>query len=75
MRLGFLEDRTVRPSIFSGVQPDGRAPDSTSGLTMGECMKRMWKGAAAALALSFVCSAPAAAYEAFSGPLGLTVQR
>ena len=34
-------------------------------------MKRMWKGAAAALALSFVCSAPAAAYEAFSGPLGL----
>ena len=38
---------------------------------MGECMKRMWKGAAAALALSFVCSAPAAAYEAFSGPLGL----
>ena len=33
-------------------------------------MKRMWKGAAAALALSFVCSAPAAAY-AFSGPLGL----
>ena len=34
-------------------------------------MKRMWKGAAAALALSFVCSAPAAAFEAFSGPLGL----
>ena len=34
-------------------------------------MTRMWKGAAAALALSFVCSAPAAAYEAFSGPLGL----
>lgn len=34
-------------------------------------MKRMWKGAAAALALSFVCSAPAVAYEAFSGPLGL----
>ena len=34
-------------------------------------MKRMWKGAAAALALSFVCSAPTAADEAFSGPLGL----
>lgn len=34
-------------------------------------MKRVWKGAVAAVALSFACSAPAAAYEAFSGPLGL----
>ena len=34
-------------------------------------MKRMWNGAAAALALTFICSAPAAAYEAFKGPLGL----